>query len=354
MGKKTAIIAEHHNGVLSPVTYELLTLAKRIQEIEAGDICFFILGADTEKPALTLSTRTGEPVHAVCIPGLAQYNGALYKKALAALFSRTPFDYILAPHSSSGMDYAPALSMALGGSCITGVEEVVRTDGVLCFVRSLFGGKLSARLVADTGPVVMTLQPGALKAFSPEEKTQAPEKSQGPNQGSNQGTIERSVLDITDHSMVYAGTKASPSEGSDLARADVIVSGGRGIRDAQNYQYIEMLARLFPRSATGGSRPICDYKWIPYGKQVGITGTTVSPKLYIACGISGAPQHVEGMKGAGFIVAVNTDPEAPVFQIADVCIVEDLMEFIPFFIETFKQKRRIKDERNDLGESFLA
>ncbi len=348
MGKKTAIIAEHHNGVLSSVTYELLTLAKQIRENEAGDICFFILGADTEKPALTLSTRTGEPVHAVCIPGLAQYNGALYKKALSALFSRTPFDYILAPHSSSGMDYAPALSMALGGSCITGVEDVVRTDGVLCFVRSLFGGKLSARLTANTGPLVLTLQPGALKAFSPEEKTQ------GPNQVSNQGSIERSVLDITDDNMVYAGTKASPSEGSDLARADVIVSGGRGIRDAQNFKYIEMLAKLFPRSATGGSRPICDYKWIPYSKQVGITGATVSPKLYVACGISGAPQHVEGMKNAGFIVAVNTDPEAPVFQIADVCIVEDLMEFIPLCIDTFKQKRRKEDERNDLGEPFLA
>jgi len=348
MGKKTAIIAEHHNGVLSPVTYELLTLAKRIQESEAGDICFFILGADTEKPVQTLSTRTGEPIHAVCIPGLAQYNGVLYKKALSALFSQTPFDYILAPHSSSGMDYAPALSMALGGSCITGVEDVVRTDGPLCFVRSLFGSKLSARLVADTGPVVMTLEPGALKAFSPEEK------SQSPNQVSNQGSIERSVLDITDDNMVYTGTKASPSEGSDLARADVIVSGGRGIRDAQNYKYIEMLAKLFPRSATGGSRPICDYRWIPYSKQVGITGTTVSPKLYVACGISGAPQHVKGMKGAGFIVAVNTDPDAPVFQIADVCIVEDLMEFIPLFIETFTKRRRKEDERNDLGESFLA
>jgi electron transfer flavoprotein alpha subunit len=344
MGKKTAILAEHHNGEFSPVTYELLTLAKQIQESEAGDICFFIIGADTEKPAQTLSTLTGETVHAVCVPGLAQYNGALYKKALSALFSQTPFDYILAPHSSSGMDYAPALSMALGGSCITGVEEAVRTYEALCFVRSLFGGKMSARLVTEAGPLVLTLQPGALKAFSPEEKTQGP----------NQGLIERSVLDITDDNMIYTGTKASPSDGSDLARADVIVSGGRGIRDAENFKYIERLARLFPRSATGGSRPICDYKWIPYGKQVGITGATVSPKLYIACGISGAPQHIEGMRGSGFIVAVNTDPEAPVFRIADVCIVEDLMEFIPLCIETFKKKRRKEDERNDLGESFLV
>lgn len=338
MGKKTAILAEHHNGEITSVTYELLTLAKRIRESEAGDICFFILGANTEKPALTLSTRTGEPVHTVCIPGLAQYNGALYKKALSALFSQTPFDYILAPHSSSGMDYAPALSMALGGSCITGVEDVIREAGGLCFIRSLFGGKLSARFVADAGPVVITLQPGALKAFSREEKTQGSEKGQG--------SIERSVLDITDDNMIYTGTKASPSEGSDLVRADVIVSGGRGIREAENYNYIEMLARLFPRSTTGGSRPICDYKWIPYGKQVGVTGATVSPKLYIACGISGAPQHIEGMKGSGFIVAVNSDPEAPIFRIADVCIVEDLMEFIPLCVDTFIQKRRKKPEQD--------
>ena len=154
--------------------------------------------------------------------------------------------------------------------------------------------------------------------------------------------------------MIFTGTRPSPSEGSGLASAEVVVSGGRGIRESQNFKYIEMLAGLFPRSATGGSRPICDYKWITYGKQVGITGTTVSPKLYFACGISGAPQHIEGMKGAWFIVAINTDPDAPVFQIADVSIVEDLMEFIPLFVETFKKKRREEDERNDVGDPFLA
>ena len=238
------------------------------------------------------------------------------------------------------MDYAPALAIALGGSCITGVEDVVREDGIICFVRSMFGGKISVRLAAGSSPLVLTLQPGALKVFSPDKK--------------RKGHIETTILEITDDNMIFMGTRPSPSEGSDLARAEVVVSGGRGIRDAQSYKTIEMLAGLFPRSATGGSRPICDYKWITYRKQVGITGATVSPKLYIACGISGAPQHIEGMKGAGFIVAVNTDPDAPVFQIADVCIVEDLMEFIPLFIETLKKKRRKEDERNNLGDPFLA
>ena len=339
MTKKIAIIVEHHGEEISPITYELVTLVKKIQGNEAGDICFFILGENAEKPAQSLSTLTGEPVHVIRIPGLSQYNGAIYKKALSALFSQTPFDYICAPHSTSGMDYAPALSIALGGSCITGVEDVIIEADALYFTRSMFSGKISARLAAEAGPIVLTLQPGALKAFPPAKQKKGP--------------VEKTGLDITDNKMVFTGTRSSPSEGSDLAGADVIVSGGRGIKEAQNYKTIEMLAGLFPRSATGGSRPICDYKWITYSKQVGITGTTVSPKLYFACGISGAPQHVEGMKNAGFIVAVNTDPDAPVFQIADVCIVEDLMEFIPLFIETFKKKRRKKDERNNLGDPFL-
>ncbi len=339
MTKKIAIIAEHHGEEISPVTYELLTLAKKIQGNEAGDICFFILGENAEKPAQTLSLNTGEIVHAINIPGLLQYNGAIYKKLLSTLFSQETFDYICAPHSTSGMDYAPALSISLGGSCITGVEDVIMEADALYFARSMFSGKISARLGAEAGPMVLTLQPGALKPFPLEHK--------------KKGSVEKTVIEITDDTMVFTGTRPSPSEGSDLAKAEVVVSGGRGIRDAQNYKYIEMLARLFPRSATGGSRPICDYKWIPYGKQVGITGTTVSPKLYFACGISGAPQHIEGMKNAGFIVAVNIDPDAPVFQIADVCIVEDLMEFIPLFIETFKKKRRKKDERNNLGDPFL-
>jgi electron transfer flavoprotein alpha subunit len=202
------------------------------------------------------------------------------------------------------------------------------------------GGKISAQLFAETSPVVLTLQPGALKPDSTDPKTAGP--------------VEQVFLDIDSESMVYTGTRPSLSAGTDLARAEVVVSGGRGIRDAQNYQYIELMAGLFPKSATGGSRPICDYKWIPYGKQVGITGTTVSPRLYVACGISGAPQHIEAIKGSQFVVAINTDPDAPVFQTADVGIVEDLVEFIPLFIETFKKKRRKKDERNDLGDPFLA
>lgn len=330
MVEKIAIIAEHGNGKVKPITYELYTMAKKIQKLSPlkYDIHFFILGQDTEQLAHSISADTGENTHSIDIPGPAQYNGSLYKKVLSALFTKTRFDYICAPHSTSGMDYAPALAVILKGSCITGVEEVLWSEGDICFVRSLFGQKISAVLIRESCPLVITLQPGSFKPGSLNKKSK--------------GRVERSVYEYSEDKMVFTGTRPSASEGSDLDKADVIVSGGRGIEEGENYQYIEMLAALFPRSATGGSRPICDYGWVKYSKQVGMTGTIVSPKLYIACGISGAPQHVEAIRDSKFIVAINTDPEAPVFRLADVCIIEDLVEFIPLFVEKFNQKKDAK------------
>ncbi len=331
MTKKIAIIAEHGNGKVKPITYELYTMAQKIQELEPSecDIQFFILGQDTKFIAHSINANTGENTHSVDIP-VAHYNGSLYIKVLSALFTKKRVDYICAPHSTSGMDYAPALSVALKGSCITGVEEVEKSEGKICFVRSLFGQKISATLVGESCPLVMTLQPGS---FKPD-----PFKLGSPNKKNN-GMVEK-IVECSGDKMVFTGTRPSASEGSDLDKAEVIVSGGRGIEEEENYQYIEMLAALFPRSATGGSRPICDYGWVKYSKQVGITGTLISPKLYIACGISGAAQHVDAIRDSKFIVAINTDPDAPVFRIADVCIVEDLIEFIPLFVEKFKKRHR--------------
>jgi electron transfer flavoprotein alpha subunit len=340
MEKKIAIIAEHGKGKVKPVTYELYTLAKKIQELSGvkSTIQFFILGQDTKLLARSISENTGEPAQSVAIPGPDHYNGAVYKRVLSALFTTTRFDYICAPHSTSGMDYAPALSVVLNGSCITGVESVIKDKGELCFVRSLFGQKISATLVPESFPLVMTLQPGSYKSYS----CQPDPLQLNFLDKQNTGKIEPLVYDYDETNMVFTGTRSAASAESDLGKADVIVSGGRGITEKENYQYIEMLAALFPRSATGGSRPLCDYGWVKYSKQVGLTGTTVSPKLYIACGISGATQHVEAIRDSNFIVAINTDPDAPVFRIADVCILADLTQFIPLFVEKFNQKKTAK------------
>jgi len=337
MEKKIAIIAEHGNGKVKPITYELYTMAKKIQELspKKHEIQFFIIGQDTELLAHSISANTGENTHSVNIPGVAHYNGSLYKRVLSALFTKEKFDTICAPHSTSGMDYAPALAVILKGACITGVEEVRQEEGDIGFVRSLFGQKILATLMGEACPLVLTLQPGS---FKPDFYTSgSPDKK-------SKNTVEKVVHQYNEDKMVFTGTRPSASKGSNLDKADVIVSGGRGIEEEENYQYIEMLAALFPRSATGGSRPICDYGWVKYSKQVGMTGTMVSPKLYIACGISGATQHVEAIRDSKFIVAINTDPDAPIFRIADVCIIEDLIEFIPLFVKKFNRKKKAKNE----------
>ncbi len=136
------------------------------------------------------------------------------------------------------------------------------------------------------------------------------------------------------------GLKQAEADTSGISEADVLISAGMGIGDEENLEFIYALAELFPKSAVAGSRIVCDLGWLEYKCQVGVTGATVSPELYIACGISGAVQHVSGMRGSGFIVAINTDPTAAIFHTADVCIVEDLKTFIPAFIEEYENEKR--------------
>jgi electron transfer flavoprotein alpha subunit len=135
------------------------------------------------------------------------------------------------------------------------------------------------------------------------------------------------------------GVKRVRTENAGLAQADVIVSAGRGIGKRENLDLIHRLAELFPRSAVGGSRPICDLGWLGYKHQIGQTGATVTPKLYIACGISGASQHLAGMRGAHFIVGINTDPHAAIFNVADVVVAEDVTTFIPTLLKAYQEKK---------------
>jgi electron transfer flavoprotein alpha subunit len=329
MTKKIAIIVEQGDGKVKPILYELLSMAQKIQAIEECRITLFIIGDKIDKLSQNISMETGHDIFVVNTPGFIKYNGSIYTKILKKLFTRMNFDYICAPHSTSGMDYAPALSISVQAPCITSVEDVIFEEKKICFVRSMFGGKLSAKFFNHACPVVMTVQPGSFKPFLSKKK---------PSHAGS-GKLTRVVYEYHENTMAFTGTRVSPAKGSVLNKADVIVSGGRGIGEQENYKYIEMLANLFPRSATGASRPVCDYGWVKYHKQVGMTGTLVSPKLYIACGISGASQHVGGIRDSKFIVAINSDPEAPVFRIADVCIVEDTIEFICLFVEKYKKDR---------------
>ena len=189
------------------------------------------------------------------------------------------------------MDFTPGLAVRLSAACITNVESLVKDETGICFSRSMFGGKIIADVRLETELAVLTLQPGAFRPPTFESSTP--------------GLVEVRTMEYRErqcHSMPI-----EPRETGDatLAEAAVIVSAGRGIGKRENLDLIHRLAALFPKSAVGGSRPICDVGWLELRRQVGQTGATVTPDLYIACGILGTAQHISGMQGSKFIVAIQ-------------------------------------------------
>lgn len=326
MKPNIAIIAVHDNKTTNNATWELLAMAQKLPNGTNENICVVFTGNNITGLASDFSKDSGCPAIAVNTADKGQLHSQKLHACLKEAFSSLPgLEYVLAMHNSTGMDAAPGLSVLLNGSCITSVEEIRKEEKQAVFVRSMFSGKIKAEYTTDTFPAVLTILPGAVKAQKQSCNAEPKVTEIG---------FQEMPCDIT-----FLERRPSPSTGSGLLKAEVVVSGGRGIEEEENFELIENLARLFPRSATGASRPICDYKWVSYAKQVGATGTIVAPKLYIACGISGATQHLEGMRESQFIVAVNSDPEAPIFQIADICIVEDLTEFIPILIEAIENKK---------------
>jgi electron transfer flavoprotein alpha subunit len=187
----------------------------------------------------------------------------------------------------------------------------------------MFGGKVVADFVSQAEITIVTVQPGSFKAGEPD--------------GIEAGSIESRTVSFSPHRSRTRGTKCADIGHSGLEEAEAIVAAGRGIGNEESVHLIERLASLLPRSAIAGSRPVCDAGWLEYKQQVGMTGATVSPNLYIACGISGSVQHLCGMRGAEFIVAINKDPNAAIFNESDVCVVEDLATFLPTLIDRLER-----------------
>lgn len=255
------------------------------------------------------------------VPGNAftYYSSLAWEKAAVAAAGRLKPDLIIIPHTSAGYDYAPRVAAMLDALCITSVTAVEKPCQGPAFRRSGFHGKLD--MVYETGnlPAVITVMPGA---FSPDRAAQG------------HGIVETMDINFGMESISNFKFTGNSDNNPELENADVIVSAGRGIGKQENLELVRSMARLFPKSSIAGSRIVCDYGWIDYKYQVGLTGKKVSPILYVACGISGSPQHVAGMKDSGTVVSINRDPGAAIFAYSDICIVEDIEKFIPVFLET--------------------
>ena len=281
-----------------------------------------VLAEDALSSARKCSEMLGADVLSVSGEGLSPYSGPAFLAALTDMAERLTPRFMILPHSSLGMDLAPALAARLSAACVTGVSRV--EDAGL--------GPVLARVSADGGReeiirplsalTVLTALPGSFPVEAPEKPGAVSE-------------IARPVLPPA--GVRFLGCEEGPAADLALAAADVIVCAGRGVGCPENLALVEELAGVFPRSAVAGSRPVCDAGWLPANRQVGVTGATVAPRLYIACGVSGAFQHLAGMSGAKTIVAVNRDPAAPIFSAAHVGVAEDLVTFIPLLIDALKK-----------------
>lgn len=313
------IIVEHDRGKIRPASYELMTLARMIRETGQAEIMAVMLGDDIQGAAGNFSAAYRVPVTAVSDVRLKDYHAERYILALKEILTGMAPSFVCVPHSSRGSDVAPGLALQLSAACISGVEGMcVRGDGFR-FYRSIFGGKIRAEIKPLAATTVLTLQPGSFKPPAPHDN--------------GEPVVYPSRITIPEPMYGDLAVKTVPSEGIDLSAAKVLIAAGRGVGEEENLDLVQQLADQFPHAATCGSRPVVDAGWMPYSRQVGITGATVSPALYIACGISGAVQHVTGMRGSGFVVSINSDPGAAIFNASDVCIVEDLKTFIPQLIE---------------------
>lgn len=318
------IIPEHADGALSPLTHELIACARHLNSrLSPQREIKLILCPDAGADAADAAARTGVDVIAVGTGAGLKTPLPVYKLLSRDLLLEFNPELILLAHTVSGLEIAPALAVRLDAACITGVEKIVLSKNRISCDRLIMGGKITARLSSNAPILVCTLQPGLYDAGPP------------PIGESRRDIIHRRVPEA-DPSYAFLGVSRCRADISRLEGADVIIAAGNGVREKERIGLIRELAGLFPRSAVAGSRPVCDRRWLEYHQQVGVTGAVVKPKLYMACGISGASQHIAGMKQSQFIVSVNTDPRAAICSFSDICIIEDLSVFIPELIETIR------------------
>ncbi|MGE5389983.1 MAG: electron transfer flavoprotein subunit alpha/FixB family protein [Deltaproteobacteria bacterium] len=320
MGNSIMIMCEQSGGEILPITYELISCATVIADHCQSSITAVLPGVITDADSIS-----GADLLVISSPGLAEYTCEGWERAAITAAEQIMPDIIIIAHTSTGYDYAPRVAALLDGCCITSVSGIEVTDGCLTYCRSGFHGKLDLLYRACKPPLIITVLPGAFPAHD--------------------GQAEPGVTSFIDADIDPAFTSnvqfsTLDRSNMDLDHAEVIISAGKGIGKAENLQMLRSMASCFNRSAIAGSRVACDNGWIEYNAQVGLTGKKVSPLLYIACGISGAVQHVAGMKDSKTVVSINRDPEAAIFRYSDICIVEELEKFIPEFIDE-AQKHRI-------------
>jgi electron transfer flavoprotein alpha subunit len=311
------VVAEQRQGKLNRASWEAVAAAQQA----GGPIVGLVLGSGAAGAAQELAAADVQEILTADVPGLEEYTADGYIEALKSIVGQLSPTLVFFPHTYQTRDFAPALAARLSRPLVTDVVAQRSQDGGIVYTRPVFQGKLSADVQA-TGPAphLVTFQIGAFRADAV-------------NKGAAPAPVKAVEVAIDP-----AGIRQKPEapfkeakQAVDLSQAERIVAVGRGIKGQEHLKMAEQLAQALG-AELAASRPICDAGWLPMDRQVGSSGQTVAPRLYVALGISGAIQHLVGMKGARTIVAINKDPDAPIFEIADYGIAGDLFEVVPAMI----------------------
>ena len=322
------VVVEQREGKLNRVSWETLTAGQALAAETGWPLEAAVVGTGVSAIATEVAGKKVAKVYAVENAKLEPYTPDAFVAALKQFISSKKPKLVLMPHTYQVRDFVPKLATALGTSAISDVVGYKKEGDTLLFTRQMFQGKFAADVrFTGEGPWFVTFQNGAYRGDKVES-------------GASPAPVETVQVEITDGTIRNQPQEVfkEAKQAVDLTQAEIIVAVGRGIKEQKNIEIAKQLA-----DAIGGelaaSRPICDSGWLPMDRQIGSSGQTVAPKLYLALGISGAIQHLVGMKGSRSIIAVNKDSEAPIFEIADYAIVGNLFEIVPPLIEELKKAK---------------
>lgn len=313
------VFVEHREGKIRKGSFEALSLAGKIS---SGEIHALIAGSQVKGLAESLK-EWADVVHCVENPSLENYSTTAFKKVVFEIAKKINPTAIIFSASSLGKDLAPRVSASLGSSFASDCTSLHMENGKIIATRPVYAGKAFLTIELKNKPYVVTIRPNIFPVESV----------------SKNGVLEMENIEISENDLICKVLSIEKGEEAtiDVTEADIVVSGGRGMKGPENFALLKELCSILPNCAVGASRAAVDAGWIDHQHQVGQTGKVVSPNLYFAFGISGSIQHLAGMSGSKIIVAVNKDPDAPIFKVANYGLVADLFEVIPILKEELKK-----------------
>ena len=316
MSKKVLVLGEAREGTLRNVSFEVIAAAQKISA--GGEVVAVLLGDSVQSLGEEMIHYGADRVITVEHPHLKQYTSDGFSQGFMAIYEQEKPEAVVFGHTALGKDLSPKIASKLATGLISDVTDIDGEGDTALFVRPIYSGKAFEKVKHKEGLQFITIRPNNIAPLA--------------HDPSRTGDISSLKVDITNLRTIISEVVRKTTEGVDMSEAKVVVAGGRGVKSAEGFAPLQELANLLG-GAIGASRGACDADYCDYSLQIGQTGKVITPDLYIGVGISGAIQHMAGMSNSKIIVAINKDPEANIFKVADYGIVGDLFEVIPMMIE---------------------